>query len=288
MSLRLGAKPAEEPEEIVNETMLIEELKNETAGKIVSIFNSILNYETYELPDDSAFIDSSLEQIKEDTKQTLFGALTSLANKVDNGFKIKRSLQEELHNSSIDLGNATHARSTPTPFILRFFKKLKNEFRELDTNISNVQSSLLSLDGNNSLDSLGATLLQEHRAILRCSSKVSNLRRKYEETRKHMLDKLNLDENKLEEKFEFTSQDDMSYAENIKLLYNQYISDKNAKLQKWIEDIDLFGETTATVVPAQSFALNKLNAGAIKPSVATPTSNRVRSSAPPPSGATAH
>lgn len=285
----LFKKQTTEVEEIINDSMMLDELKTETRNNIISIFNSIKNYETFEVPDEYKMIESSLDELKKGTENELFGPLTSLATKIDNGFKAITDLDEELRAAKTDLGNASHVRVMPTNFLQRFVKNIRHQFKDLAINIAGVQNMPIFSETKQSNHVISDVLQNENKALIRLSTKMTHVRRKYEVVRQAMLDKLNLTEEKAQEKYDRSRLSDkeiQNYVEGIRSQYDQYIREKNSKMDKWLESIDLFGtdmtqkvESAKTTMFGKGFGSTFAN----KPlTTTTSATNRPKSGAPPP------
>lgn len=272
----LGKKnqQAEVTEEEIHltETMLIDELSPDLSNKFYDVFMECESNSNRMLPDEVDSIASSLMELSEQTKKVIFGPLTSLANKIDNGKESVDRFSTDLEGSKSDLSNASHHKSTPTPFINRMFDHLQNQYNDLAQQLAANESKFtLSSETLTPYESLAKALREQNEALIRCSTKVAKLRSQYESTKKLFNDRfgqfsrtVNIDD---------SISSSSTVAETVTSTYKTWESERKQKLDKYMEDIDLFGVNT---VAPQTQAKKSILGGKIfgnKTSSATPSKN---------------
>ncbi|EAY18157.1 hypothetical protein TVAG_122230 [Trichomonas vaginalis G3] len=253
LGLGLGLKknqPQEEPEIQINDGMLIEDIDNSVARDIISVFEK--NQAASNAPplEDAAFIESSLKLIQEETKAQIFGPLMSVAHQIDSGISTVNDFKTELSKSQADLLNAPHARNPPTQFITRSVDRLQSKSIEISQILSAYTAKFQAFESIQQQNPIGKILKSEHHALIRVASKVAQVRSRYEALRNEMLQKLPTNIlTKFEESMDSSEQ--ASTSDIIETNYQSYITEKKNKFDKWREEIDLFGESTAPP-PAQT------------------------------------
>ena len=288
----LFGKKKQEAEPVINisDQMKLEELDPVTSNKFVDIFNFANQNSMFQFPESSTEVESRMQLIKDTTIKELFGPLTSLAHQIDMGKKTIFDFTEELHKSQEDLNGSSHNKRTPTPFITRFVDGLKTQFYEVDDSIKIVGSTLTSEDTDEQVGQfistehyLSESLKCEQQGILRLSSKVSALKTQFDDLRTEIEDKSHFSDlyNKQQKKAKSPNEQRYDTAEGIENRYKTFLSDKKNRMQKKIDNEDLFGADPKNVVVPK-----KTGFGAVsKPATNSMTNNKIKSAAPPPSGA---
>ncbi|OHT10116.1 hypothetical protein TRFO_20771 [Tritrichomonas foetus] len=249
-----GNNPAEKNEEKdsfqLTEQMLLTELPGSVAKDFLNIYNNIVENRKFinENKITSAAqtvsekdIQFKISNLNENANSELLNNLSSLAHLIDFGRKTLKEFQEDLQISKKDYSETDQLQSFPSPFMIRFSKQLEQTAENISQEIiaygSHFQPTALSEKEN----ILFHFFKEESNAILRISSRISNIKRKYSATRTLLCNKLRIPISQTD------ASDlslDNSYANTILSKYKHFRAEQKSKIQKNSDDSDIFGMPT--------------------------------------------
>lgn len=242
----------------ITETMYFNQLPQSTKNQFIEVYKLIKDNRQYlkeesllESKNRGEVMYDEMEKIKDLCMNDLFFSIYSFGHQIDNGKKILNEYKIELSESKNDHKNTNSIKTFPSPFLVRYSKHLEDISDSISEEIEAYRGHLQSLSNNSENigfnknqkknDILYNFFNEEYEALLRSSTKISQLCKKLSFTRSHLCQKLQIDQSRLMTDYKNTED---SIFSSIQTKYKQFLSNKKFKMQKSIDESDLFGKPT--------------------------------------------
>lgn len=270
--LTASAEPPKPQIKITDQTML-DDLPDEIRDKFLTAFDSLaLEKTSYsnlitavtemkegkkkdgkdvkDAKDKSIQIEETIvNQKKSAEKDLLLGELLSTARMIDEGKSIISNLQNELDTAKSDIENSSHARSIPTPFIVRYVQRIEQSASELSENLASAESKLQPSSNFSSTSTMTSFLTEQYDAVQRASTRVAELEAQLSEVRQLVISKMKIPPSQLVILEELEANDkESTTAATVKTNYDLFLSDQKKNLEKRGDVTNLFGISYAKPV----------------------------------------
>lgn len=245
-------KEEEKPKFQMTDEMFLSELPNDLAKQFNDVYEKIQQI-SKDLSSNinnssSSTVEIDVKYIQEQTKEYREGPLTSFARRIDSGYKSYSDSKKELEYAKTDFQNASHFHDTPSPFMKRYTNRLIKDFEQSSQalesyNIRFKPETQFSSNNQNTANQIIPSqvmisiLKEEHQAILRCSSRIAQIKRRHDDMITHFSNRginFYIDQHSQKEK-PFCSQ-------VLQDSYKRFLDNKKNTIQKITEETNLFGD----------------------------------------------
>ncbi|KAH0791068.1 hypothetical protein GPJ56_005203 [Histomonas meleagridis] len=175
-----------------------------------------------------------LSNIIESATRSITHTLITLTNELDHGNSSISEYRSLLETSKRDLTIAMRPnRSGTSPFLIRYVDSIQKRGKILEEELDSFSKALESDDTISSSQSLKNVLMQQQEAIIRCGSKVSQIKDKANDIQKEIISKFKIrgiDTSKLDALDE--DEAEISRTKTIKEEYEQFLQTRKHDLEK--------------------------------------------------------
>ncbi|KAH0786292.1 hypothetical protein GPJ56_009969 [Histomonas meleagridis] len=261
-------QPEPEDEFEMTEQMLVTNLPSKILDKFVSVYVSmkkvkdILKAKTegspqttvpsdigknairfnWKMHEDLEEIQTKFEALEKNTHKVIENNLTLLAHRIDSVKSLYAESKKSLVDAKRHFDEASHLRTLPSPFIKSFVTNIEKEAENVSQLLSTYSSYMRAND--NQFDQSTpdySFLMEQHKAMLRCSARVEMLQQKLASTQDELASRLKIDP-RMFRQYEKTTEE--TCAQLIEIKYKQFVAQEKKKMETMNEESDLFGNST--------------------------------------------
>lgn len=215
----------------LEEGKLIEDLEVGPFNMIVKTYTEcILQYQKAKPLEGIDTYGKKVADVYDDSIRAIQHTLSALASEVDHGNSLIAEARADLDMYHADKTNSYASHAFPTPFMSRFVHNLEKRKKNLSEAISEYENKLQEGKQTESPALLVQVLQEQNEAIVRCSSRVSEIQRKTDELRSFLQNRTMRSHSNLK----YMDEDDSkrSVVSTVQMQFEQFLEERKRCIEK--------------------------------------------------------
>ena len=179
------------------------------------------------------------ESLEARTRKSIASNLTLLAHRIDSVKALYSDSKSGLVDSKRHFDESSHLRTLPSSFIKSFVTNIEKESARVSQALATYSSYMRPTAASPAPDY--GFLVEQHRAVLRCSSRVEMLQQRLAAAQDELAARLKVDP-RVFRQYERSAGE--GCAQLVRLRYKQFAAAERKKAESRAEEADLFGNST--------------------------------------------